>query len=249
MSFLRSVTFGFLASACAVASSVVAAPSYTGFYIGVEGGGSYWRMKAKNDSENHEIVEKLKFDDEYTSKGLGRIGGFIGGGKQFCGGFYLGGQIGGGALFGTLEEGGELGSVELKARYYYDADVHFGYVVTPGFLVYLSGGFEGHGTRVEKIVVKNAASLDGKDGDRTQIPFGTVGLGARYQLCNGLFFGAEAKAMFGAKKTWKVSSKNISKDSSAPAEMQKIFDNISNEVKLKTNQQNYSFTVSVGYKF
>lgn len=333
MNCLKAMTFGFLASACAV-TTTVATPSFTGFYIGVDGGGSYWRIKDKADKANTFANTREK-DGDFESKMLGRIGGFVGGGKEFCNGFYIGAQIGGGAMFGTLEhkgafkdqafakENGGTGlsfDAEYKTRYYYNADVQFGYVVTPGCLIYLSGGFEGQGTRLNLSSsgtdLFKAIKLE--DGDRTQVPFGTVGLGMRYMFSNGLFVGCEAKAMFGAKKTWKIKKlekletkfdtigalysgasvadlelvesevKNANavgvsvvlaesktesnvllngKDvnfngaqaelasllSQAQSNLNKAKDEANkfsgDEIKRKTRVQNYSFTVSVGYKF
>lgn len=201
MNFLKTITFGLLASVCATASSVLEAQNLTGIYLGIKGGGSWWRIKFKEDAEN---TAPLSEDTSFTSKGLGHIGAFVGGGKEFGNRFYLGGQIAAGGLLGTFKQGDENSNAEFKPRYYYGADVHIGYALKSGCLVYLSGGFEGQGTRFEMKGTAFGQSIDFKEGDRTQIPYGTVGLGLRYQFSNGVFVGGEFKAMFGAKTTWKI---------------------------------------------
>lgn len=200
MSSLRVVVFGFLASTCTVSAAAGAASRLTGFYAGLEGGGSVWRFKPKLDGASS--------DEGFKSKMLGRAGASVGGGKEFGPGVYLGGQIGGGGLFGSykVEEKGDY--VRFNPGYYYDADLRVGYAMTSGCLLYLSGGFEGQGTKFEQKVDESGWTLDWTGGGWSQVPYGTVGLGMRYQLANGIFVEGTFKAMFGTKSTWKVGKKS-----------------------------------------
>lgn len=196
----KVIKFG-VATVCALAPAVAAQSGHTGIYVGAEGGASLWRVKSKADEQN-----TISFSEDSSSenKAVGRVGGVVGAGKAFNSGIYVGAQIGAGASFGSFKHEGQNVKSELKPVYYYNADVRFGYVVNPGCLVYVSGGFEGQATKLTAEFALFSSRVEiGKD-DRTHVPYGTVGLGFRYQFSNGLFVGCEAKAMFGAKTTWKL---------------------------------------------
>lgn len=208
MKRLKVTVFVFFAAVCTMVSSAAVASSLTGFYAGAEGGASLWKFKwlsvetPGGPVENPERTNRKVF--------LGRVGAFVGCGKGFNTGIYIGGQLGGGIPFGSYK-GREFGNYQLKCgpHYYYYGDLQFGYAVTYGCLLYFSGGLEGQSIRFELAEDSFGCTQCTTIGKGEQTFHGTVGLGVRYQFTNGVFIGVGIKAMFGGRTNWTARSKIV----------------------------------------
>lgn len=141
----------------------------TGFYVGAEGGINFLRLRPKES-------------DKTLKSRAGDFGIFAGYGRQYPSAFYLGFQVDGGMNFAkkapesisapTSNEKDNTPllvtadislTVDPNPKYYYGAEIHIGYSVSPKVLIYGILGIEGKvceiGTRNivnEKITIKDS---------------------------------------------------------------------------------------------
>lgn len=172
---------GLLAASCALVGGIHAAPSATGFFCGVNMGGTYTPFNEYFRGKGDDKDSQTKLFDE--SKAGFFIGAHVGYGYEFSKGFFAGFKVvahydtanikkDAGSTTSDLHLEGKTAShfkteysLEAKPKFTYGAHLMLGGKVAPNILAYALIGFESTYTTIEQYIVgvRNGADTPAAD--------------------------------------------------------------------------------------